>query len=42
MRGCQASLADSRIECLPDRSVLLNLLTVRVVALEHRQVHKKA
>ena len=41
-RGCQASLADSRIECLRDRSAILNLLTVRVVALEYSQVHKKA
>ena len=41
-RGCQASLADSPIQCLLDRSAILNLLTVRVVALEYSQVHKKA
>ena len=38
-RGC---LADSRIECLRGRSAILNLRTVRVVALEYSQLHKKA
>ena len=35
--GVKASLADSRIECLRDRSAILNLLTVRIVALEYSQ-----
>ena len=30
------------MECLRDRSAILNLLSVRVVALEYSQVHKKA
>ena len=41
-RGCLVSLADSRIECLRGRSAILNLRTVRVVALEYSQLHKKA
>ena len=41
-RGCQACLADSRIECLRGRSAILNLLTVRVVAVEYSQLHKNA
>ena len=36
------SLTDSRIECLRGRSAILNLRTVRVVALEYSQLHKKA
>ena len=34
------NLVDSRIECVRDRLASLNLLTVRVVALEYSQLHK--
>ena len=33
---------DSRINRVLDRLATLNLLTVRVVAMEYSQVHKKA
>ena len=33
---------DSRINRVLDRLATLNLLTVRVAAMEYRQVHKKA
>ena len=36
------SLDDSRIECVHDRLASLCLLTVRVVALEYSQLHKKS
>ena len=35
------SLDDSRIECVRDCLASLSLLTVRVVALEYSQLHKK-
>ena len=39
--GQIVSLDDSRIERVRDRLASLSLLTVRVVALEYSQLHKK-